>query len=139
MSKFKVGDRVRCVVPGVFLKLKECPFGTVTYVGTKAEGNKDFGYWLKVTLENGKMLDNVLSFRFALVEEEKMFNISTATDKELADEYRRMRDEIVLVARALQDRNYTMRRDGVLLSRGRLTSEGCEISIFKSETKRIVL
>jgi hypothetical protein len=107
MGRFKVGDRVRVLPKHVNNHLKL----NVVYV-VEAVKNP-YGYFEGLDLQNVPKFSKDQGWhecRFELVSSANEFNISTATDEELAAEYRRLTDERVACSIALRDRGYNLSR-----------------------------
>lgn len=95
-SKFSIGQKVVCVEAAAKLKVGKTytvkgfhpEYGFVIVDGV----DREFGYF---------------DHRFRAVEETE-FNISTATDQALADEYRRVVNEVAPLLKELLDRGYSV-------------------------------
>lgn len=129
---FKVDDKVRLIED--YGNLKAGAEGRVTKVtsieyeesGRKAKQMVSFQLGSAVS---GSPYFTCFDFR---LEKIKDFNLSTATDQELADEYRRGSVERLAIAQALRDRGYYFKCKS---NGAALVFPGPEdVSIYKKET-----
>jgi hypothetical protein len=133
MKRFKVGAHVVCVDPGTFTFLTEGK----TYVVIPDDRASIFGsisanHTVCVVNDNGASV-TLNYWRFEDAPEE--FNISTASDQELADEYRRRLENLYEVGHALQDRGFEIRVE----EGGLCPHKNIKRTITKKEIKEIVL
>jgi hypothetical protein len=114
---FKVGDKVRCisVCGGAAATVGR------TYIIARRQTRADS---LVFFTGDHNSVTAMYASRFELVTPEEL-NVSSATDQELADEYRRRRDELREVYEVLTERGYTV------------NSQGGTTSIFKVETTKL--
>lgn len=124
---FKVGDKVRALDNSLYGPLVKDQIYTV-----KGDHPTTANAIVLVELPQ---LSGFFPKRFEKVSEE--FNVSTATDQELANEYRRMCDKRTAVFDELRNRGYVVRSiDGMSVVRA---VPGDNISISKTETKTVTL
>jgi len=135
---FKVGDKVRFNQDYGYCARKG-DTGVVTRVKKVSTPYTEYGqtatHLVKVELTEGSTRE-CLDFRLDKVSDEP-FNVSTATDQELADEYRRLLDLRLPVWEELINRGYLF-RDGNNISMTPAAS-GEEVSITKEERTVISL
>jgi hypothetical protein len=118
---FEIGNRIRCLNSVNSHGLVKGSVYTVSGINNRQ------GFVLIKELPN-----NVLGFfdhRFELVTDE-VFNVSTATDQELADEYRRLLDSRVPIFNELKNRGFTVKtkNSGVCIT----PIKGDNLAIYKS-------
>jgi hypothetical protein len=93
------------------------------------------GQLIRVMFKDG--LTSCYDFRLDKIDKPKEFDVSTATDQELANEYRRMCDERTAVFDELRNRGYSI--TSIITGCPVGCPAGDNISISKTETKTVTL
>jgi hypothetical protein len=103
---FKVGDKVIAKENSSYGPLVRNQTYTIDGLNEKVQdSNSEPAYFLK---EVGRKNSGFFAFRFYDKAVDTQFNASTATDQELADEYRRVRKELMNIHNELDVRGYSV-------------------------------
>jgi hypothetical protein len=127
-SKLNAGDRVR--LNQDYMEFRKGDKGLVIY-GSESTRNAPL---IRVMFND--RLTSCYDFRLDKIDEPKEFTVSTATDQELANEYRRMCDERTAVFDELRNRGYSI---SIIPGCSVVRPAGDNISISKTETKTATL
>jgi hypothetical protein len=131
VKMFKVGDRVRLTENYPLAPFNKGDEGVVERVYNEMDGQ----YLVSFRVPS-KGSCCCLNTRLELVSPAS-FNISTATDQELADEYRRNVNVVNDLLGALKDRGYTIDAIHPSLNKRVTIVESRERFIYKTEMKRM--
>jgi hypothetical protein len=106
---FKSGDKVRALTTWSQW-FKKGDILTVSHMTQDGDRTEADGLWVYVSSPNFDHAGGFYPENFELVSSSE-FNISTATDQELADEYRRLVNEATAMFLTLRERGYTVKTD----------------------------